>query len=65
MVAFGHPKGYRGSYKQWEENNVAPQAVFEVLSPGNSPAEMALKVQFRKHPHGDSNPGPLAENQVS
>src|SRR4051812_27387732 len=33
MVVFGRPKGYRGSYKQWEEGGVAPQVVFEVLSP--------------------------------
>ncbi|MGB5963264.1 MAG: Uma2 family endonuclease [Coleofasciculaceae cyanobacterium] len=35
MVAFGRPKGDRGSYKQWEENNIPPQVVFEILSPGN------------------------------
>jgi hypothetical protein len=26
LVAFGRPQGYRGSYKQWEEGGVAPQA---------------------------------------
>jgi Uma2 family endonuclease len=46
MVVFGRPKGYRGSYKQWEEDNIAPQVVFEVLSPGNTLSEMALKLQF-------------------
>jgi Uma2 family endonuclease len=46
MVAFGRPKGYRGSYRQWEEGGVAPQVVFEVLSPGNRPAEMARKRDF-------------------
>ena len=46
MVAFGRPKGYRGSYKQWEEGNVAPQVVFEILSPGNRPGEMVRKFQF-------------------
>ena len=35
MVAFGRPKGYRGSYKQWEEEGIPPQVVFEILSPGN------------------------------
>jgi Uma2 family endonuclease len=35
MVVFGRPKGDRGSYKQWEEDNIAPQVVFEILSPGN------------------------------
>jgi Uma2 family endonuclease len=46
MVAFGRPKGYRGSYQQWREEGVAPQVVFEVLSPGNRPAEMTRKFQF-------------------
>ena len=46
MVAFNRPKGRRGSYKQWEEDNVAPQVVFEVLSPGNRPDEMTRKFQF-------------------
>ena len=46
MVAFGRPKGDRGSYKQWEEGGIAPQAVFEILSPGNRPAEMKRKFQF-------------------
>ncbi len=35
MVVLGRPKGERGSYKQWEEDGIAPQVVFEVLSPGN------------------------------
>src|SRR5437588_1145604 len=34
MAAFGRPKGYRGSYRQWEARGVAPQVFFEVLSPG-------------------------------
>jgi Uma2 family endonuclease len=46
MVAIGRPKGYRGSYKQWEEGNLAPQVVFEVLSPGNRPREMIRKFNF-------------------
>jgi Uma2 family endonuclease len=46
MVAFGRPPGYRGSYKQWAEGGLAPQVVFEVLSPGNTRAEMARKRQF-------------------
>jgi Uma2 family endonuclease len=43
LVAFGRPKGYRGSYKQWEEGGIAPQVVFEILSPGNRPGEMRRK----------------------
>ena len=46
MVAFGRPKGERGSYKQWEEGGIAPQVVFEVLSPGNRPPEMEKKLRF-------------------
>ena len=51
MVALGRPKGYRGSYKQWLEGGVAPQVVFEVLSPGNRPSEMARKLLFYQR-HG-------------
>lgn len=46
LVVFGRPKGYRGSYRQWEEEQIAPQVVFEVLSPGNRVAEMARKLEF-------------------
>lgn len=46
MVAFGRPKGDRGSYKQWEEENIAPQVVFEILSPGNKRGEMNRKLLF-------------------
>jgi Uma2 family endonuclease len=46
MLVFGRPKGYRGSYKQWEEANVPPQVVFEVLSPGNRAGAMERKLQF-------------------
>jgi Uma2 family endonuclease len=46
LVALGRPKGHRGSYKQWEENGVAPQVVFEVLSPGNRAAGMVRKFRF-------------------
>ncbi len=35
MVAFGRPKGKRGSYKQWLEDNIPPQVAFEILSPSN------------------------------
>jgi Uma2 family endonuclease len=51
MVAFGRPKGYRGSYQQWLEDNIAPQVVFEILSPGNRLAEMTAKFEFYDH-HG-------------
>ena len=44
MVVFGVPKGDRRSYKQWEENNIAPQVVFEILSSSNTTKEMANKL---------------------
>ena len=46
MVAIGRPKGDRGSYLQWLENDIAPQVVFEVLSPGNRFREMLEKFRF-------------------
>jgi Uma2 family endonuclease len=53
MVVFDRPKGDRGSYKQWEEENVTPQVVFEILSPGNTVIEMSRKLLFYEH-HGVS-----------
>ncbi len=46
MVAIGRPKGDRGSYLQWREEGIAPQVVFEILSPGNTLREMGQKLQF-------------------
>ncbi len=46
MVALGRPKGKRGSYQQWQENQQPPQVVFEILSPGNTLKEMAKKLKF-------------------
>ena len=46
MVAFGRQKGDRGSYQQWKEDNIAPQVVFEILSPGNTTKEMTNKYRF-------------------
>jgi Uma2 family endonuclease len=46
MVVFGRPKGKRGSYLQWNEDNIPPQVVFEILSPGNTLKEMTKKLQF-------------------
>ncbi|HEV3435850.1 MAG TPA: Uma2 family endonuclease [Gemmata sp.] len=45
-VAFGRQKGYRGSYRVWEEGGIFPQVVFEVLSPGNRVGEMQRKRAF-------------------
>jgi Uma2 family endonuclease len=46
LVAFGRPKGDRGCYKQWVEGGIAPQVVFEVLSPNNRFQEMLRKLKF-------------------
>lgn len=46
LVAFGRPKGHRGSYRQWQEENTPLQVVFEILSPGNRMAEMQGKLDF-------------------
>ncbi len=46
LVVFGRPKGDRGSYKQWEEENIPVQVVFEILSPANTLKEMAKKLKF-------------------
>ena len=46
MVAFGRSKGDRGSYQQWREEDIPPQVVFEILSPGNRLGEMSKKLKF-------------------
>lgn len=46
LVAFGRPKGHRGSYQQWLEDNVPLTVVFEVLSPGNTALETTEKFSF-------------------
>ncbi len=46
MVVFGTPKRRRSSYQQWNESGIAPQVVFEILSPSNSQDEMETKLLF-------------------
>jgi Uma2 family endonuclease len=46
MVVFGRPKGDRDSYRQWEEGGIAPQVVFEILSPSNTLTELLDKSLF-------------------
>ncbi len=46
MVVFGRPKGDRTAYVQFREGGIAPQVVFEVLSPGNTYSEMLRKLRF-------------------
>ena len=43
-VAYGRPKqGERGSYKVWQEGDIFPQVIFEVLSPRNTKKQMIAK----------------------
>lgn len=46
LTVLGRPKGKRGSYMQWKEEGIAPQVVFEILSPGNTKSEMERKLVF-------------------
>jgi hypothetical protein len=50
MVIFGRPKGERRSYRQWQEDNIPPQVIFEILSDSNKTAkgrrEMEQKFAF-------------------
>jgi Uma2 family endonuclease len=45
-VAFGRPKGHRGSYAVSEEGGIFPQVIFEVWSPGNRIQKMEIKREF-------------------
>jgi Uma2 family endonuclease len=46
MVVIGRPKGRRGSYLQWQEADLPPQVVFEILSSSNNAAEMERKLEY-------------------
>jgi Uma2 family endonuclease len=46
LIALGRPKGERGSYKQWEEDGVGPQVLFDVLSPNHRFREIFRKLKF-------------------
>ena len=50
-VVFGRPKGDRGSYMQWLEDDVPITVAFEIRSPFNSQEEMIDKFLFYDH-HG-------------
>jgi Uma2 family endonuclease len=45
MVVFGRPKGDRPSYRQWMEENLSPQVVFEILSDSNRTPEGREQLQ--------------------
>ncbi len=46
MVVFGRPKGRRGSYRQWQEDNIPPQVVFEIPSRSNTDTALTRKQEF-------------------
>jgi Uma2 family endonuclease len=46
MVVLGRPKGHRRSYLQWREDGVAPQVVFEIVSPRSAVPDMLVKTVF-------------------
>lgn len=46
IVVFGRPKGKHRSYRQWQENNIPPQVVFEILPCSNDTKEMERKLEF-------------------
>ena len=46
MVAFGRPRGDRGSYRQWVEGGVPLTVVFEVRSPNDGDELMQEKLEF-------------------
>ena len=43
MISFGRPGGDRRSYRQWREENITPQVVFEVRSHKNTKKQMEEK----------------------
>jgi Uma2 family endonuclease len=46
FVVFGRPQRDRGSYRQWEEDNVPMTVVFEVRSPNDGDELMQQKLEF-------------------
>ena len=48
-AVFGRPKGDRGSYMQWLEDDIPLTVAFEILSPNNTTEEMIKKFLFYDH----------------
>ena len=46
LVVFGRPKGDRGSYRQWEEDNIPVTVAFEILGPSMTAEVQAGKRAF-------------------
>jgi Uma2 family endonuclease len=46
LVVFGRPQGDRGSYRQWEEDNIPVTVAFEVLGPTMTAEVQSWKREF-------------------
>lgn len=46
LIALDRPAGHRHSYRQWEEDNIAPQIVWEIMSQSNTRLEMTHKKEL-------------------
>lgn len=46
MVVFGRPPGQRRSYRQWTEDHLPPQVVFEIWSLSNTQSDRLEKWEF-------------------
>lgn len=46
FVAFGVTRGERTAYRQWDEGNVVPQVVFDVIVPGMSMVTICRRLKF-------------------
>ncbi len=51
LVVFGRSNSDKAAYLQWQNDDMPPQVVFEVLSPGNTDKEMISKLKFYEE-HG-------------
>ena len=51
VAVFGRPQAPRRIYKQWEEENIAPQVVIDVMSVDDTISDMCKKLLFYSH-HG-------------
>jgi Uma2 family endonuclease len=46
FVAFGVARGERTAYRQWDEHNIVPQVVFDVIAPGMSMVSATRRLKF-------------------
>lgn len=46
FVAYGVPRGERTAYRLWDEQNIVPQVVFDVIAPGTSMVSATRRLKF-------------------